>query len=291
MSKEKPTIGIDGLPLPILPPERDPRVWARMVRVMFYTPGFLALLLIKTGEPASFGITVELLMLSSAAAVVGGLFIGTQPSGGGADHASKTGVWCGSLVLELLATVPFLCAVPALFHELAHSALLHASTVTQNAIDSSIGPSELLPAVAVLPFMLYQLAGFGTLHYIVSKKANWIINISILVLIIVSYIANRMASYGEERIFVVLLVTIMAITVFYGVLKLKQMQVSYDTNYPPKEPKAQPPITVQAEVPVTSDSLESGGGGGGDDDGDANHQHQKEKGKGKAKGKGKHDQE
>jgi len=35
---------------------------------MFYLPGFMGLLLIKTGEPASFGITVELLMLSSAAA-------------------------------------------------------------------------------------------------------------------------------------------------------------------------------------------------------------------------------
>ena len=40
---------------------------------MFYTPGFLALLLIKAGEPASFGITVELLVLSSAAAIIGGL--------------------------------------------------------------------------------------------------------------------------------------------------------------------------------------------------------------------------
>ena len=51
MSKVRPSIGIDGLPLPILPPERDARVWARLVRVMFYTPGFLALLLIKAGEP------------------------------------------------------------------------------------------------------------------------------------------------------------------------------------------------------------------------------------------------
>ena len=65
MSKVRPTIGIDGLPLPILPPERDARVWARLVRVMFYTPGFLALLLIKAGEPTSFGITVELLMPSA----------------------------------------------------------------------------------------------------------------------------------------------------------------------------------------------------------------------------------
>src|SRR5271170_961329 len=120
MSKVRPTIGADGVALPILPPERDARVWARLVRVLFYTPGFLGLLLIKAGEPTSFGITVELLMLSSAAAIVGGLFVGTESSGAGADDSSKVGTWSGSLVLELLAVVPFLCALPALFHELAN---------------------------------------------------------------------------------------------------------------------------------------------------------------------------
>src|ERR1700710_2463957 len=111
MAKDsRQTVGTDGLPLPILPPERDARVWARLVRIMFYLPGFMALLLIKAGEPASFGITVELLMLSSAAAIIGGLFIGTQASGAGADTASKIGTWSGSLVLELLAVVPFICA-------------------------------------------------------------------------------------------------------------------------------------------------------------------------------------
>src|SRR5215472_940743 len=98
MSKERLTIGTDGLPLPILPPERDARVWARLVRVMFYLPGFMALLLIKTGEPTSFGITVELLMLSSASAIIGGLFIGAESEGGGADTSSKVGVWSGCLV-------------------------------------------------------------------------------------------------------------------------------------------------------------------------------------------------
>src|SRR5271169_4916726 len=116
MSKARPTIGTDGLPLPILPPERDARVWARLVRVMFYTPGFMGLLLIKTGEPASFGITVELLMRSSAAAIVGGIFIGSQASGSGADPASQVGTWSGALVLELLAVVSFLAAIPELFH-------------------------------------------------------------------------------------------------------------------------------------------------------------------------------
>jgi len=235
MSKDRPTTGTDGLPLPILPPERDARVWARMVRVMFYTPGFLALLLLKTGEPAAFGITVELLMLSSAAAVVGGLFIGTQSDGAGADHASRVGTWSGSLVLELLAVVPFLCAIPALFHELAHSTLLHAAA--PGAVDVTLGASELLPMVAILPFMLYQLAGFGTLHFVVPKPVNWGINIVILGLVLAGYVANRQAMYVWERRSVGVLVVVMAIAVAYGVLKLRQMQAAYEAHCPPKAPK------------------------------------------------------
>jgi hypothetical protein len=232
MSKTRATIGTDGLPLPILPPERDARVWARLVRVLFYTPGFMGLLLIKTGEPASFGITVELLMLSSAAAIVGGLFIGAESSGGGADRSSQVGTWSGSLVLELLAVVPFLAAIPALFHELAHSTLLHSHA--PGAVDVALGASELLPMVAILPFMLYQLAGFGTLHFVVPKPANWIINIGILCLIVASYFSYREGDYHMERRFAALLVVAMAITVFYGVLKLRQMQTSYDARCPPK---------------------------------------------------------
>ncbi len=235
MSKDRPTIGIDGRALPVLPPERDARVWARLVRVMFYTPGFLALLLIKAGEPASFGITVELLMLSSAAAIVAGLYIGTQSTGAGADNASRIGTWSGALVLELLATVPFLCAVPPLFHQLADSRLLHA--IAPTTVNIQLGASELLPAMAILPFMLYQLAGFGTLHYLVPKSVNWIINLAILGLIIASYVANREAAYPEERVLVGLLVVTMAMTVLYGILKLKRMQVAYDSNVPPKPPK------------------------------------------------------
>jgi hypothetical protein len=202
---------------------------------MFYTPGFLGLLLIKTGEPASFGITVELLMLSSAAAIVGGLYIGTQSSGEGADHSSRTGAWSGALVLELLAVVPFLCAIPALFHELAHSTLLH--TLAPGAVDESLGASELLPAVAILPFMLYQLAGFGTLHFIVPKAVNWAINIGIFCLIIASYVAYREGAYVIERRFAGALVVAMMITVAYGVLTLRRMQTDYDAHRPPKESK------------------------------------------------------
>jgi hypothetical protein len=202
---------------------------------MFYTPGFLALLLIKAGEPASFGITVELLMLASAAAIVGGLFIGTQSDGAGADASSQIGTWSGALVLELLAVVPFLAALPSLFHELANSTLLHAKA--PGAVDISLGASELLPMVAILPFMVYQLSGFGTLHYIVSRNVNWIINVAIFGLIVAGYVANREAAYHAERIFMGILIIAMGLTMAYGVLKLKRMQVAYDANVPPKPPK------------------------------------------------------
>jgi hypothetical protein len=235
MSKVRLTIGTDGLALPILPPERDARVWARLVRVMFYLPGFMGLLLIKTGEPASFGITVELLMLSSAAAIVGGLFIGTESSGAGADSSSKVGIWSGSLVLELLGVVPFLAAIPALFHELAHSTLLHSHA--PGAVDIALGASELLPMVAILPFMLYQLAGFGTIDFIVSKPVNWIINIGIFCLIVSSYIFYREGGYPMERRLSGILVVAMVIIVFYGVLKLRRMQATYDAHCPQKAPK------------------------------------------------------
>ncbi len=235
MSKARATIGTDGVALPILPPERDERVWAKLVRVMFYTPGFLAMLLLKAGEPEAFGITVELLMLSSAAAIVGGLYIGSQASGSGADRSSQVGAWSGSLVLELLAVVPLMCAIPSLFHQLAHSRLLHA--VAPGAIDLTLGASELLPMVAILPFMLYQLAGFGSLSYIVSKPANWAINIGIFSLITASYVANREGAYNWEKRIVVFLIVGMAITVFYGVLKLRDMQENYDAHCPPKAPK------------------------------------------------------
>ena len=235
MAKERPTTGTDGRPLPILPPQRDARVWARLVRVMFYTPGFLALLLLKTGEPTSFGITVELLMLSSAAAIVGGLFVATESEGRGADDSSRTGVWSGALVLELLAVVPFLSAVPALFHELASSTLLHARA--PDAVNVSLGASELLPMMAILPFMLYQLAGFGTLHFVVSRPVNWVINIAILGFIIASYVANREAAYVTERMLTGLLILGMGATVLYGILKLRKMQVDYDARCPPKQEK------------------------------------------------------
>lgn len=232
MSKERPTVGNDGRPLPILPPERDARVWARLVRVMFYTPGFLALLLLKAGEPTAFGITVELLMLASGAAVVAGLFIGTQSDGKGADVNSHIGTWSGALVLELLAVVPFLTALPALFHELAHSALLHARV--PDTVDVSLGASELLPAMAILPFMIYQLTGFGTLNFVVPRTANWVINGAVLALIVAAYMGNRLANYPVERISSGVLMLLMGLVVLYGILKLRRMQADFLLRAPAK---------------------------------------------------------
>ena len=235
MSKERATTGTDGRALPVLPPERDARVWARLVRVMFYTPGFLALLLLKAGEPTSFGITVELLMLSSAAAIVGGLFIATESEGRGADDSSRVGVWSGALVLELLAVVPFLCAIPAFFHELASSTLLHGRV--PDTTNVPLGASELLPMMAILPFMIYQLAGFGTLHFIVSKALNWVINIAILGFIIAAYVAYREGAYVTERVLTGLLILGLGVTILFGILKLKRMQAEYTLRAPHKEDK------------------------------------------------------
>ena len=232
MSKivERSKIGSDGRPLPVLPPVRDARVWARMVRVMFYTPGFLALLLLKTGEPTAFGITVELLTLACASAVVAGLFIGSQSMAEGSDVSSRVGLWSGALVLELLAVVPFLCAVPPLFHELASSTLLHARA--PESINTALGVSELLPAIAVLPFMLYQLLGFGTLHFVVKPWLNWVINIAIIALIIATTASNRQGEYTDEKHFAGVLVVLMALVVGYGVMKLKQLQRDYEARVP-----------------------------------------------------------
>ncbi len=235
MSKERAAIGANGLPLPILPPERDVRVWAKLTRVVVYTPGFLALLLLKVGEPTGFGITVELLMLASTAAIVAGLFIGTQSDAAGADHSSRVSAWSGGLVLELLCAVPILCAVPGLFHELANSRLLHSAT--PGAVAVPLGITELLPAVAILPFMLYQLGGFGTLHYVVPRAVNWVINLGILGLILGSTAANRMGAFAVEKALVATLVISMALVVFYGVMKLRQMQAAYDDNLPLKPHK------------------------------------------------------
>ena len=232
MAHDAPIIGIDGKPLPVLPPERDPRLSIRVIRVMFYVPGFTALLLLKTGEPADFGITIEFLMLASAASIIAGLFISTQSSGPTSDTASRVGLWSGALVLELMGIVSLLNAMPTLFHQLANSELLHK--VVPGAEPVALGASELIPALAIIPFLVYQLAGFGTLHYVVPRAANWLISLSIPVLILTGYVANREAMFMLERQAGGALVLLMMATTVYGIFALKRMQADYDARKPPK---------------------------------------------------------
>jgi len=85
--------------------------------------------------------------------------------------------------------------------------------------------------------MLYQLAGFGTMRFIMPKAVNWTINIGILCLIMASYVAYREGAYVMERRFAGTLVVAMVITVFYGVLRLRQMQTAFDAHCPPKASK------------------------------------------------------
>jgi len=70
-----------------------------------------------------------------------------------------------------------------------------------------------------------------------GRGAEWIINILIPCLIIASYVAYRESDYQLEKRFAGILVAIMAITALYGMLKLRQMQATYDAHCPPKDAK------------------------------------------------------
>jgi hypothetical protein len=98
----------------------------------------------------------------------------------------------------------------------------------------ALGFSELIPAAAILPFMLYQLAGYGTLHFVLSKTSNLVVNLGILVLIVGSYVANRQGNFPVEKALVGLLILSMIGLVFHGVLSLRRMQERYDTFHPEK---------------------------------------------------------
>lgn len=232
MSHDVAKIGLNGKPLPVLPPPRDPRLSIRVTRVMFYTPGFVALLLLKAGEPTSFGLAVEFLMLAGVSAVVAGLFIATDSTGGSGDNASRVGLWSGALVLELMGVVSFLNAMPTLFHQLANSELLKRAT--PGAVEVALGYTELIPAAAIIPFIVYQLAGFGTLSYLVPKAVNWVYMIAIAALIMIGYRANITNSFDLEKAVGSILVILNIVAVVYGIFKLKAMQAEYDANKPPK---------------------------------------------------------
>ena len=62
--------------------------------------------------------------------------------------------------------------MPILFHQLANSELLKKAV--PGATDVALGYTDLIPAAAIVPWIVYQLAGFGTLSYVVPKVVNWI---------------------------------------------------------------------------------------------------------------------
>ncbi len=82
--------------------------------------------------------------------------------------------------------------------------------------------------------MLYQLAGFGTLHFVLPKAGNVVVNLGILGLIVGAFAANRAGNFGAEKALVGLLIAAMVALVFYGVLKLRSMQQRYDDFHPDK---------------------------------------------------------
>ena len=70
------------------PAARPAAVDPRDAGDVLYTPGFVALLLLKAGEPTSFGLG-RFLMLAGISAVVAGIFIATDSTGGSGDNASR----------------------------------------------------------------------------------------------------------------------------------------------------------------------------------------------------------
>jgi hypothetical protein len=78
------------------------------------------------------------------------------------------------------------------------------------------------------------IAGFAYLSNAGPKITadDWAINLAVLCLIVASYMAYRENEYGLKN--VAILVVVMAITAFYGVLKLRRMQMIYDAKCPAK---------------------------------------------------------
>lgn len=226
-----------------MPPPRDQRSNMRLVRVLFYLPGFMALLLVKVGEPAGFGITVELLMLSSVAAIVGGFFLGSfTPGKRGADASSKVGLWAGQIVLEMLGLVPFLMAVPPLFHELATSTVLKSTPTVQ---PNFLGASELIPAAALIPFMVYLLAGFSTIWYLIPRSAMYTLCVFIVGTVLGGYVANRNGWFEAELIIGCVAVVILSLFTVVAVMKIKAMQEELDAaiDAAPKSATAESPAS------------------------------------------------
>jgi hypothetical protein len=228
------TSGVAPADVPGLPPIRDARVNARLVRVMFYLPGFLALLLIRGTRPEGFGVTVELLMLSSVSAIVAGLLIGSSSSAKAGDAASKSATWAGQIVLDLLAFVPLLMAVPPLFHTLVDVANPNG---LNTASSNYYGASELIPAFAMIPWTVYELAGYATLWYLVEKSLHVAFVVFVFLGVVGGYIANRNGWYPAELSIDGAVVLALAIMTVVAILEVKDRQERVMALTPPVPPE------------------------------------------------------
>jgi cellobiose-specific phosphotransferase system component IIC len=85
--------------------------------------------------------------------------------------------------------------------------------------------------------MFYQLFGSGTLHFVVKPRLNWAINIAIIALIVATTASNHLGEYADEKRYAGVLVALMALTLVYGVMKLKQLQCDYKARVPAAESK------------------------------------------------------
>ena len=83
---------------------------------------------------------------------------------------------------------------------------------------------------------VYWMLGFGVFGYFM-KMYGFEVGPIILGLILGSTAANRMGAFAVEKALVATLVISMALVVFYGVMKLRQMQAAYDDNLPLKPHK------------------------------------------------------
>jgi hypothetical protein len=64
---------------------------------------------------------------------------------------------------------------------------------------------------------------------------NWIVNVTVFVLIVAGYVANREGAYVVERVLTSTLILGLGALVLYGILKLRRMQADFDLRCPPKD--------------------------------------------------------
>ena len=78
------------------------------------------------------------------------------------DGINSTGVWSSGVVMELLSIVPFLISVPLLFSELLQSAEFTSLELL----------GAFVPALSILPYVVYELAGYSVVSRLVPTSVS-----------------------------------------------------------------------------------------------------------------------